>query len=164
MWAYLRAVRPSLLTWSERYDHLREVTRDDILAVIDALTGHERHHTLSVLRSLFRHCKKTRTIFRDPAARLRVGEKPRKVALPLQDEEIDDVVKVATKPLDRLVVVLSAVHAARPKMIRELQLDDVDLGNRRLTVAGRTRPLDDLTHHMLCDWLEHRRTRWPNTA
>ncbi|GAA3684497.1 hypothetical protein GCM10022224_056450 [Nonomuraea antimicrobica] len=29
---------------------------------------------------------------------------------------------------------------------------------------GRTRPLDDLTHQMLCDWLEHRRTRWPNTA
>ncbi|GAA3164943.1 hypothetical protein GCM10010486_34300 [Nonomuraea roseoviolacea subsp. carminata] len=64
VWAYLRAVRPALLTWSDRYDHLREVTRDDILAV-DALTGHERHHTLSVLRSLFRHCKKSRACGRE---------------------------------------------------------------------------------------------------
>lgn len=43
-------------------------------------------------------------------------------------------------------------------------LDDVDLGNRRLTIAGRARPLDDLTLKLLLDWLEHRRRRWPNTA
>jgi hypothetical protein len=30
-------------------------------------------------------------------------------------------------------------------------LDDVDLGNRRLTIAGRTRPLDDLTLKLLTD-------------
>ncbi|MEU4233217.1 hypothetical protein AB0F17_53775 [Nonomuraea sp. NPDC026600] len=164
VWTYLRAVRPALLTWSDRYDHLREVTREDILAVIDDLSGHERHHTISVIRSLFRHCKKNRAIFRDPAARLRVGEKPRKVILPLQDTEIDEAVKAATKPLDRLIVALSAIHAARPKTIRELQLDDVDLGNRRLTIAGRTRPLDDLTYQMLHSWFQHRQTRWPNTA
>ncbi|MFH9199017.1 hypothetical protein ACH4KT_16430 [Streptomyces anulatus] len=28
--------------------------------------------------------------------------------------------------------------------MREFQLDDVDLGNRRLVLAGRARPLDDL--------------------
>jgi hypothetical protein len=27
-----------------------------------------------------------------------------------------------------------------------------------------TRPLDELTHRLLIDWLEHRRARWPNTA
>ncbi|MCX4486378.1 MULTISPECIES: hypothetical protein [Streptomyces] len=43
-------------------------------------------------------------------------------------------------------------------------LDDVDLGNRRLTIAGRARPLDDLTLKLLTDWLDHRRRRWPNTA
>jgi hypothetical protein len=56
------------------------------------------------------------------------------------------------------------VHAARPGTIRELHLDDVDLGNRRLTVAGRSRPLDDLTRHVLLAWLEHRSRRWPGTA
>jgi hypothetical protein len=56
------------------------------------------------------------------------------------------------------------VHAARPQAIRNLQLDDVDLGNRRLTIAGLTRPLDELTHRLLTDWLTYRRQRWPHTA
>ncbi|KQW03441.1 hypothetical protein [Streptomyces sp. Root369] len=43
-------------------------------------------------------------------------------------------------------------------------LDDADLGNRRLTIAGCVRPLDDLTLKLLPDWLEHRRNRWPNAA
>ena len=56
------------------------------------------------------------------------------------------------------------MHAARVAQIGALMLDDLDLGNRRLTIAGRVRPLDDLTLRLLLDWLEHRRTRWPNTA
>ncbi|MDQ0688857.1 hypothetical protein QFZ56_007820 [Streptomyces achromogenes] len=37
-------------------------------------------------------------------------------------------------------------------------------GNRRITVGGHVRPLDDLTHRAVLDWLDHRRNRWPNTA
>ncbi|MFF9477004.1 hypothetical protein ACF1E9_30880 [Streptomyces roseolus] len=48
--------------------------------------------------------------------------------------------------------------------IAALVLDDVDLGNRRLTIAGRVRPLDDLTLKLLTDWLDYRRRRWPSTA
>ena len=70
----------------------------------------------------------------------------------------------ATTPASRLALVLAAVHAARPKAIRELCLDDVELGNRRLIIGGRVRPLDDLTRQVLLDWLGYRRTRWPNTA
>ncbi|MDX2565238.1 hypothetical protein PV371_37160 [Streptomyces sp. TX20-6-3] len=43
-------------------------------------------------------------------------------------------------------------------------LDDADVGNRRMTIAGRVRPLDDLTLKLLLEWLEHRRKRWPDTA
>jgi hypothetical protein len=43
-------------------------------------------------------------------------------------------------------------------------LDDLDIGNRRLTIAGRARPLDDLTLKPLLEWLAHRRSRLPNTA
>jgi len=56
------------------------------------------------------------------------------------------------------------VHAARSESIRTLQLEDVDLGNRRLTIATVTRPLDELTHRLLRDWLAARRSRWPHTA
>ena len=87
-----------MAAWSGRYDHLREVTSEDILSAIDGLTGHERHHALSVIRSLFRHCKKNRTIFRDPAARLRVGEQPRSVILLLDGDDIDQAVDAARSP------------------------------------------------------------------
>jgi hypothetical protein len=62
------------------------------------------------------------------------------------------------------VLVLAAVHAARTGAIRAAQLDDVDLGNRRLIIAGRVRPIDEFTHQILLDWLDYRRTRWPDTA
>ena len=56
------------------------------------------------------------------------------------------------------------MHAARPKTIRELHLGDVDLGNRRLVITGRARPLDNLTASLLLAWLTHRGRRWPGTA
>jgi hypothetical protein len=86
------------------------------------------------------------------------------VILPLQTNEIADALVAATKPADRLALAPTAVHAARPKAIREFLLDDLDLGNRRLIVAGRTRPLDERTRHAILDWLDYRRSRWPNTA
>jgi integrase len=67
-------------------------------------------------------------------------------------------------PAARLILVLAAVHAARRDAIRRLQLDDLDLGNRRITIAGSTRPLDDLTRTLLQDWLSCRQARWPGTA
>lgn len=45
-----------------------------------------------------------------------------------------------------------------------MHLDDVDLPGRRITIAGHDRPLDELTHHALLDWLDYRHRRWPNTA
>ena len=57
------------------------------------------------------------------------------------------------------------VHAARTAAIIALRLvEDVDLGHRRLTIAGRVRPIDELTHQILREWLDYRRTRWPCTA
>ena len=163
-WVYLRAATPALTAWSGRYGHLREVTSEDILEAISGLSGHERKHTLTVIRSLFRHCKKNRTIFRDPAARLQVGEHPHNIILPLDGHDIDQAVSTAQGPLHRLILALAAIHAARTQAIRELQIDDIDLGNRRLTIADRTRPLDDLTRQVILDWLSHRRERWPSTA
>jgi len=41
---------------------------------------------------------------------------------------------------------------------------DIDLPSRRITIAGHSRPLGDLTHRILLAWLEYRRTTWPRTA
>ncbi len=164
VWNYLREIQPVLVAWSTRFDHLRQVTRDDILAVADGVSGSKRHHRLSTLRSLFRHCKKTGTIFRDPAARVRVGRQEYGVVIPLQPDQINDALDAANGPAVRLAIALAGVHATRPKAIRAMRLDDVDLGDRRLIIEGRVRPLDDLTRHVLVEWLDHRRDRWPNTA
>jgi site-specific recombinase XerD len=164
IWSYLNGIHPILLSWSQRHDHLREVARDDVLSALDPLHGSGRRFTLSVLRSLFRHCKQTGTIFRDPTLRIRHADNHHGVLQPLQPADVQAAIAAATTPATRLALVLAAVHAARTKDIRELRLQDVDLGNRRLVIAGRARPLDQLTYQALIEWLEHRRAQWPNTA
>lgn len=162
---YVRAVHPILIGWSARYAHLREVTTGDVTAIVTTLQGHRRRQAVGGLRSLMRHCKKTGTIFANPAARLRDSDnRDDPVILPLTPEQIDDATQAATTPAARLTLALAAVHAARPDAIRKLQLDDVDLGNRRLTIASVTRPVDELTHRLLLEWLTYRQQRWPNTA
>jgi integrase len=163
-WTYLHEIQPVLLEWSGRYDHLREVTREDIIAARDAAHGKQRESRVVALRSLFRHAKKNGQIFRNPTLRIRVPRQDGGVIQSLPQTDIDQAVATATTPDIRLIMALAAVHAARPKMIRTMQLDDVDLGNRRITVGGHIRPLDDLTHRVVLDWLDYRRTRWPHTA
>ena len=161
---YLRLARPALLEWSARYQHLREVTREDILAHVDRLHGRERRVTLVALRSLFAWAKNNDVIFRNPTSRIKGGPLDYPVRQPLHPDELARTIEAATTPQARLFVALAAVHAARPGAIRALQLDDIDLSNRRLTIAGHTRPLDELTHQLLLQWLDYRRRRWPNTA
>ncbi|GGV56267.1 hypothetical protein [Streptomyces spectabilis] len=73
VWLHLNRVRPALLEWSNRYDHLRVMTRDDALAYIRTLHVHQRHDQLIALRSLFTWAKRNRLIFRNPTSRIKVG-------------------------------------------------------------------------------------------
>jgi integrase len=164
VWNHMNWVRPALLAWSARYQHLREVTRDDVLAVLEPLHGTRRSNILVALRSLFAFATKHGMIFRNPTRGITVGQHPYGILQPLQPRDVDQAVAAATTPAGQLILALAAVHAARSGAIRAMRLDDVDIGNRRLVIAGRVRPLDDLTRHVLLDWLHERRTRWPNTA
>ena len=162
--AYLNTVRPALLAWSQTYDHLREVTREDALAYLGGLHGDPRMTALVALRSLFGWAKRDGVIFANPSSRIRIGARTLPVWQPLTAEEITSAVHAATTPQARLCVALAAIHAARPGQIRALLITDVDLGDRRITIAGRPRPLDDLTRRLLTEWLDCRRARWPHTA
>jgi integrase len=163
-WNYLNVVLPVLLDWSARHDHLREITRDDVAASLGSLHGSRRLNTLVALRSLFAYGKRTGLIFRDPARRIKGGRREHQLVQPLQPGQVRQAITAATRPADRLIIALAAVHAARPAAIRDLQLHDIDLGNRRLTVAGHTRPLDELTRQAILSWLGYRQARWPGTA
>jgi len=164
VWGYLNSARPILNDWSTRCEHLREVTRDDIDEAIIDLKGERRRHTTTVMRSLFRHCKKTGTIFQNPTTHTHVGKQEDGIILPLNPVEIKRTLAAITTPAARLTVALAAIHAARTSAICELRLDDIDIGNRRLAIGGRVRPLDDLTRQTIVTWLNYRRHRWPNTA
>lgn len=161
---YVASLRPALLDWSARYSCLREATRDDIRVHLAALYGTRRQTTMAAFRSLFAWAKKNRVVFTDPARHLSPGRRARAVLQPLPDEQVARAASAATTPHARLFVALAAVHAARPGAIRAMQLGDIDPGNRQLTIAGRTRPLDDLTLQILQDWLARRQQRWPGTA
>jgi integrase len=135
-----------------------------VLSYLATQRGHARYGTITALRSLFTWAKRTKIIFASPATRLRGGATPWLVHQPLSEQDLIRTVEAATTPQARLFIALAVIHAARTGHIRAVQLHDVDLGNRRITIAGNERPLDDLTYRVLRQWLQHRRTRWPNTA
>lgn len=120
VWAYLNAVRPALLEWSAGYDHLREVIRDDVLAHVKTLHGHERRQTLVALRSLFGWAKRNGIVFRNPTARIKVGTFEYSVLQPLLPQQVTRSVEAVRSPAARLALALAASHAARAGAIRAL--------------------------------------------
>ncbi len=80
----------------------------------------------------------------------------------MTDDEIRAVEQAITLPGQRLIVALAAVHAARWKAIQALTLDDLDLPNRRITIAGHPQRLGGLSHQALRAWLDYRRATWPH--
>jgi hypothetical protein len=162
IYVYFAAVQPLIKQWSAERGHLREVTADDVRIVLDPLRGHQLRTTTTAVRSLFRFARKRGLIFANPAARLKAAD-PGGGLLPMTDAEIRAVEQAATSPGQRLIVALAAVHAARWAAIRDLTLDDVDLPNRRITIAGHRQRLGELTYRALQAWLGHRRATWPRT-
>jgi integrase len=157
-------VRPFIQSWAATCGHLREITSSDVDTVLEPLRGHRRYNAIMALRSLFRFAKQRSLTFADPTAHLSGGRGAERTLLPMTAEEIQAAGQAAVTPAQRLAIALAAVHAARPRAIRELTLDDIDLPGRRITLAGHRQPLGDLTHNALRAWLDYRRATWPNTA
>jgi integrase len=162
IYVYFGQVRPFVNQWAVNRSHLREITVADVTAVLDPLRGWPRRNAIAALRSLFRLAKKRGLIFVNPTARLKAENLGRNL-LPMTDSEIRAVEQIAVNPAQQLIVALLTVHAARPDAIRNLTLDEIDLPNRRITLAGHTQRLGELTYRTLRAWLEHRRATWPHT-
>jgi integrase len=163
---YLARLLPVLTAWSATIGHLREVTRDDITAALAEHHGQQAQALLTALRSLFRHCRRAQTIFKDPTRGIRRGPTPRTLALPLSEQASGTVIRTVRatgSPRAAVVVALAAIHAARLKAIRHIQLDDIDLPNQRLVINGHSRPLDELTARAILAWLTYRREHWPDS-
>jgi integrase len=157
-------VQPFIECWAATRGHLREITSSDVDTVLEPLRGHRRYNAIMALRSLFRFAKRHGLTFADPTRHLSGGRGARRILLPMTAEEIRAVQQAAVTPAQRLAIALAAVHAARPKAIRELTLDDIDLPSWRITIAGHRQRLGELTRNALLAWLGYRRATWPNTA
>jgi hypothetical protein len=162
LYRYFARVRPFLKHWAAEHEHLREVTTGDIAAALAPLRGHQRTNTLVALRSLFRTANKQNFVFTNPTVGLQAAGTEASL-LPMTDAEIHAVEQLARTPAQRLIIALAAVHAARTGAIRHLTLDDLDLPNRRITLAGHAQRLGELTHQTLRAWLDHRRATWPHS-
>ncbi len=162
LYAYFKFARPVIEQWAADHGHLREITTADVTAASEPLRGHRHRCTVVALRSLFRFAKKRGLIFANPTARLKAARVD-PALIPLTDNEIHAIEQAASNPAQRLIVALAAVHAARTTAIRQLTLDDLDLPNRRITLAGHNQRLGELTLRALRAWLKHRRATWPHS-
>ncbi|MBF6208734.1 hypothetical protein [Nocardia sputi] len=161
--AYFARVHPVLIAWAPARPHLREVTREDVSAVLKTLTGHRRNGTFVALRSLFGFAKRHRLIFSDPTRRLHAGRAPHRSILPMTTEQVDTVTATAITPLQRVIVALVAVYAARATALRHLLLDDIDLSARRIRIGATSHLLTEFTYAVVTEWLGHRHENWPHT-
>jgi integrase len=118
-------------------------------AALDHLRGKPRNNAIGALRSLFGFAKKHGFVFANPATGLKANRIDANL-LPMTDTEVCDVERIVTGPAQRLIIALAAEHAARTGAIRHLMLDDLDMPNRRITIAGHRHRLGDLTHRALC--------------
>ncbi len=159
--AQLRRALPALHTWAAAgHEHLREITRDEVLAVLPA-SGTARHTMLSGLRSIFRLLKAHKRVFLNPTARIPVGRLTGRVPLPTPVKRIrealgsDDHTRAA-------IAALVAFHALSPGQLRNLQLTDIY--DARLHLGDRSIPLARPVHERLRAYLDYRAARWPATA
>ncbi|MFF2959206.1 hypothetical protein ACFVT1_09875 [Streptomyces sp. NPDC057963] len=145
-----------LIDWSGRYQHLHEVTRQDVKEAVKALTGLQRNRVLVAPRSIFQFHKAAGRLFRNPTARVKRGPVEPSMPQRLEPDQLDALVAHATTPIRRLILALTAVHAARPTVLQKLGLDDVDLDKPRLPIGGHPRRLDKLTEQIINAYLRHR--------
>lgn len=163
---YSRCVLPLLHSWAASdHEQLREITADDVSRALAAIpAGSARHNTFVATRALFRFLHRDRRVFTNPAASCTLGTRHEPAVLPLTAQQYQRVAAAATTELHRVVLVLAAVHAARPHQIRGLLLDDLSVAGGQLTLAGVSRGLDDLSLRAFSEWLHYRRRTWPLTA
>lgn len=166
---YLTNLQPTLTAWTTAagVTSLREITKDQVEAVVDGLSGYARRGPATALRSLFRALKRERVIFRNPARDLPVGD-IKGIPKSIPSDILMGLLDQATTPLGRLVVAFAAIHALPGKEIRTLRTTGLDLSRGTLEVRRgllrHTLYLEELTHQLAVDWTAYRHQRWPASA
>jgi hypothetical protein len=166
--SYLNCLLPVLGSWAGRVTSLREITSQDIQAVLDAQAPVTARNLLSALHSLFRALKQEKLIFRDPTRGISLPAM-RRLPTPIPAGQLRGLIDRAPSPMARLVVALIAIHGLGKLETARLLAADLNLAAGRLAVRrddGRhhTVYLDELTSALAAGWMRERHRRWPRTA
>lgn len=164
---YLGYLAPVLTHWVGKAASLREITREDVQAVLKQRPGQPGLDLASALRSLFQALKQERLIFRDPTRGITMTAVVR-LPVPIPTDRLRGLIDRADGPMAKLVVALVAIHGLGRNEAPKLLLDDLDLQDGTLLVrrefTRHTVYLDELTHTLAISWLRERRRRWPRTT
>lgn len=149
-----------LQCWSAKgYTSLREVQREDIIAVLPT-EPHRQNGAAGSLRSLFRFLKANKTIFTNPAARLKAAPVLAGYPLPLDRSALRHALD-NDRPVSVAISALAIFHGLSTSDVVGLTLTNVHDG--RLELSNRSIPLAARVSVALAQWLDERNGRWPNT-
>jgi hypothetical protein len=156
----LRWALPALRTWAKDHQSLREIGRDDVLAVLsDDPMG--RYTTMQGLRSIFRILKGRKLVFVNPTTRIHAPSPdfpgPAPVELDKLREDLD-----SDAPATAALAGLLAFHAVRVQDLSNLLLTDVHDG--RLYLGDHVIPLAPPVRGRLTSYLDYRQRTWPTAV
>lgn len=151
---------PTLRIWARDHQSLREIGREEFLAVLPA-SGTPRATLITSCRSIFKILKGRRVVFTDPTHGIAGATTEKRQPLPVDVEILQQIVNSDDVTLAALAALI-AFHGLTPTQLIKLQLTDLHDG--RLHLTERVILLAPAVKDRLNAWLDYRTSRWPNTA
>jgi hypothetical protein len=151
---------PALHAWAIGHQSLREISREDFLAVLPA-RGTPRATLIGGIRSIFRVLKARKLVFTDPTFRVRGAKAETRQPLPVDIDTVRALI-ASDDPVRAAMACLLTYHALRSGQLATLQLTDVHDG--RLHLDDRVVLLAEQVRQKLGAWLDYRHRRYPRTT
>ena len=156
----LRWALPALRQWAVQHESLREIGRDDVLAVLPP-SGMPRACMRQGLRSIFGILKGRKLVFVNPAARISAPQPARQAPAAVDLEALRAALDSAD-PARAVLAALLAFHAVRIYQLCALRL--TDLRDGRLHVGGQVILLAGPVRQRLARYLDFRQQTWPDSV
>jgi hypothetical protein len=161
IYSQLRWARPAFGRWAaEGHQSLREIGRDDVLAVLPP-SGTPRNVMRQALRSVFRILKGRKLVFVNPATRVSAPAPGRQAPAAVNLDALRAELGSAD-PARAALAALLAFHAVRVYQLAALRLTDIRDG--RLHIGGQVIILAAPVRQRIARYLDYRNTMWPDSA
>ena len=160
IYSQLDFAMPALRAWAAEHESLREISRDEFLAVLPT-AGTPRATLIGGCRSIFQVLKGRRLVFTDPTRGVKGATAETRMPLPADVAVLQRVIN-SDDVIVAAIASLLAFHGLRSGQVVRLLLTDVRDG--RLHLDDRAIPLAPPVLARLAAWLTYRAERWPHTA